>query len=63
LIAPSLFLGSSFLVLLVSVHQVAPGDRKIWSLAALAFGVAYVVLISMNYGSRATASKRPTWGA
>ena len=49
LLAPSLFLGSSFLVLLVSIHQTAPGDRKIWSLAALAFGIAYLVLISMNY--------------
>ena len=49
LLTPSLFLGSAFLVLLVSVHQIAPAERKVWSLAALAFGVAYAVLISMNY--------------
>lgn len=40
LLAPSLFLGSSFVVLLVSIHQTAPRDRKIWSLAALAFGIS-----------------------
>ena len=49
LLTPSLLLGSSFLVLLVSVHDIAPPDRKVWSLAALAFGIAYAVLISMNY--------------
>jgi hypothetical protein len=49
LLTPSLFLGSAFLLLLVAVHEVAPAERKVWSLAALAFGVAYAVLISMNY--------------
>jgi hypothetical protein len=49
LLAPSLLLGSAFLVLLASVHEIAPADRRIWSLAALAFGIAYAVLISMNY--------------
>jgi hypothetical protein len=49
LLTPSLFLGSAFLVLLVSIHQIAPPDRKIWSHAAVAFGTVYAVLISMNY--------------
>jgi hypothetical protein len=49
LLTPSLFLGSAFLVLLACVHQITPGSRKIWSLTALAFGIAYAVLISMNY--------------
>jgi hypothetical protein len=49
LLTPSLLLGSAFLVLLVSIHQLSSDDRRIWSLAALAFGVAYTVLISMNY--------------
>jgi hypothetical protein len=49
LLTPSLFLGSAFLVLLVSVHQIASSERRVWSLAALAFGIAYAVLISMNY--------------
>jgi hypothetical protein len=49
LLTPSLLLGSSFLVLLVAVHRVAPAGRKVWSQAALAFGTVYAVLISMTY--------------
>ena len=49
LLTPSLFLGSSFLVLVVSVDQLSAPDRKIWSHAAVAFATAYAVLISVNY--------------
>jgi hypothetical protein len=49
LLTPSLFLGSSFLVLVVSIHQLASPDRKVWSHAAVAFATAYAVLISINY--------------
>jgi hypothetical protein len=49
LLTPSLFLGSSFLVLLVSIHQLSSPDRKVWSHAAVAFATAYAVLISINY--------------
>jgi hypothetical protein len=49
LLTPSLILGSAFLVLLVSVHQVTAADRKVWSQAALAFGTLYAVLISTVY--------------
>jgi hypothetical protein len=49
LLTPSLFLGSSFLVLMVSVHEMAPPARKIWSHAAVVFATAYTVLISINY--------------
>jgi len=49
LLTPSLFLGSAFLLLLVAMHDVTPAHRRIWSRAALAFGTAYMVLISMNY--------------
>ena len=49
LLTPSLFLGSSFLVMVVCIHQLSPTDRKVWSLAALAFAIAYTVLISINY--------------
>jgi len=31
LLTPSLFLGPSFLVLVVSIHQLAAPDRKVWS--------------------------------
>jgi hypothetical protein len=49
LLTPSLFLGSSFLVLVVSIHQLSSPDRKIWSHAAVVFATAYAVLISINY--------------
>ncbi len=49
LLTPSLFLGSAFLLLLVSVHQLAPPSRKVWSHAAVVFATAYMVLISINY--------------
>jgi hypothetical protein len=49
LLTPSLLLGSSFLVLMVSVHYLASPDRKIWSHAAVVFATAYAVLISINY--------------
>ena len=49
LLTPSLFLGSSFLVLVVAVHQLAPPARRVWSHAAVAFATAYAVLISTVY--------------
>ena len=49
LLPPSLLLGSAFLVLLVAIHLTTPSERQIWSLSALAFGIAYAVLISMTY--------------
>ena len=49
LLTPSLFLGSSFLVLLVCVHQASPPQRRVWSHAAVAFGTVYTALISINY--------------
>lgn len=49
LLTPSLFLGSSFLVLVVCLHDLATADRKIWSRTAVAFATAYAVLISLNY--------------
>src|SRR5919108_6150763 len=49
LLTPSLFLGASFLVLVVSIHQIAAPDRRVWSHAAVAFATAYAVLISAVY--------------
>ena len=49
LLTPSLFLGSSFLVLMAAVHQLAPIEQRVWSLAALAFATAYATLISTVY--------------
>lgn len=49
LLTPSLLLGSAFLVLVVSVHQVTSPERRIWSQAALAFATVYAVLVSGVY--------------
>jgi len=49
ILTPSLLLGSAFLVLMLSVHESTPPDRKIWSHAAVAFATAYVTLISIVY--------------
>ena len=49
LLTPSLLLGSAFLLVLVSLHQVTDADRKVWSHAALVFGTMYAVLISLTY--------------
>ena len=49
LLTPSLLLGSAFLVLVVSIHQVAAPDRKVWSHAAVAFATMYAAMISIVY--------------
>ena len=49
LLTPSLFLGPSFLVLAVAIHQLAPLDRKVFSHVAVLFATAYMVLIGINY--------------
>jgi len=49
LLTPSLFLGSSFLVLVVSIHQLSSPAKRVWSHSAVAFATAYTVLISINY--------------
>ena len=49
LLTPSLFLGPSFLLLVVSIDQLAAQDRKIWSHAAMAFATVYAVLITTVY--------------
>jgi hypothetical protein len=49
LLTPSLFLAPSFLLLIVSIHQWAAPDRRIWSHSAVVFANAYAVLISIVY--------------
>ena len=49
LLTPSLFLGAAFLLIIVALHQIAPPDRKVLTLAALAFATVYAALISINY--------------
>jgi hypothetical protein len=49
LLTPSLFLAPAFVVLIAALHVAAPRDRRVWSLAALAFATAYAVLVGLNY--------------
>lgn len=49
LLTPSLLLGSSFLVLVVSIDQLAPQQEKIWSQTAVAFACVYATLVSVVY--------------
>lgn len=49
LLTPSLFLGPSFLAMMVSIHQSAPAEKKIWTHTGIAFAIIYTTLISINY--------------
>lgn len=49
LLTPSILLGSAFLVLTVSIHQIATPGKKVWSHAAVAFASVYTALISIVY--------------
>jgi hypothetical protein len=49
LLTPSFFLGSSFLLMIVAVHDAAPPERKVWSRAAMVFATVYATMISINY--------------
>jgi hypothetical protein len=49
LLIPSLLLGSSFLLLMLSLHHWTPEPRRVWSHAGVAFATAYVVLTGMVY--------------
>ncbi|SRR5579872_6185262 len=49
LLTPSLLLAPSFVVLMVSIHQVASPAEKIWSHIAVVFASLYATLVSLVY--------------
>ena len=49
LLTPSILLGPSFLLLMISLHHAAAPARKVWTNAAVSFATAYLVLISLVY--------------
>lgn len=55
LIYPSLLLAVTYLVLLASLHRILPEEKKIWSLIALALGILYATMASINYNIQAVA--------
>jgi len=54
-IYPSLILAMTFIVLIASIHQRVPEEKKIWSLIGLAFAIIYAVMASSNYNIQAAA--------
>lgn len=55
LIYPSLLLAITYLVLLASLHRSLPEEKRIWSLIALAIGIVYAAMASINYNIQAVA--------
>ena len=49
LLTPSLLLGSSFVILMAALHVSAPVARKVFTLSALAFAIAYATLTGLVY--------------
>jgi hypothetical protein len=49
LLTPSLLLGISFVVLMISIHHAAESRARIWSHIAVAFATIYATLISIVY--------------
>jgi hypothetical protein len=48
LLTPSLLLGPAFLLMVVSIHELVSPGRRVWSLAAMAFATAYLVLTGVT---------------
>jgi len=49
LLTPSLLLGVAFVLVAASIHEWTPPERRVWSLAGLAFATIYAALISITY--------------
>jgi type IV secretory pathway VirB2 component (pilin) len=54
-IYPSLLLALAYLALLVAVHVRTRGPTRVWSLLALAIGIVYASMASINYMVQAVA--------
>ena len=48
-VIPSIFLASSFLVLMIAVHYYTPDERKIWSNIGMVFAIMYATITSIVY--------------
>lgn len=48
-IGASILIAPAFVLLLVSVHHAAPEAKRVWSHAAIAFGVLYAAFVSIVY--------------
>ena len=55
---PSLILPLSFIVLLICIHLSLPQEKHVWSLVALALGILYATMASINYNIQVVAVRQ-----
>lgn len=46
---PSILLASAYVIFTVSLHYYSENDKKIWSHLAIAFGLMYAIISTLNY--------------
>lgn len=51
----SLFIATPFMLALLALHYVTPGEKRFWSHAAVLFAVMYATYVSLNYVVQLTA--------
>jgi len=51
----SLFIATPFMLALLALHYVTPGEKRFWSHAAVLFAVMYVIFVTFNYVIQLTA--------
>jgi len=51
---PALTMINGFLIVIICVHSLAPADKKIFSRLAMAFGIIFAAIGSINYGFQLT---------
>lgn len=57
-IYPSLVLPLAFIALLACLHYSVPPEKRVWTLIALAVGVLYAAMASINYNIQAVAVRQ-----
>ena len=55
---PSLLLPLTFLGFLASLHYLVPQEKRVWTLIALALGILYAAMASVNYNIQAVAVRQ-----
>lgn len=58
LIFPSMLLALSYLIMLACIHRVIPEKRRLWSTIAIATGIIYAVMASINYNIQAVSVRQ-----
>lgn len=58
LVYPSMLLALTYIILMACLHHIADDEDKVWSLSALAIGVLYATMGSINYNIQAAAVRQ-----